>query len=200
MKVYGDLRSGNCLKVKYTADHLGIPCEWVPVDIMKQESRTPGYLARHPMGQVPAVDLGDGRRLSQSNAIIRYLAGDSRLLPDDRFLQAKVDEMLFWEQYSHEPYVAVCRFQMLYQGRPAEAREGWRVERGEQALSFLDHTLAERRWLVSENMTIADVSLLACSRLAPEGGFRLDRRMHLRRWITDCERELGIAGGSGAPG
>ena len=124
MKIYGDLGSGNCLKVKYTADKLGLPYTWVPVDTMKGETRTPEFLARFPMARIPGVEFADGRRLAESNAIIRYLARGSALLPDDGFAQAKVDEWLFWEQYSHEPYVAVCRFHMVYLGRPKEAPRG----------------------------------------------------------------------------
>jgi glutathione S-transferase len=111
MKIYGDLQSGNCLKVTYTADHLGLNYTWIAVDITKGESRTADYLRLNPQGQVPAIELEDGRSLGQSNAIIRYLARDSALLPADPFAQAKVDELLFWEQYSHEPYIAVCRYQ-----------------------------------------------------------------------------------------
>ena len=112
MIIYGDLASGNCLKVKYAADHLGLPYRWVAVDVTKGESRTAAFLARNPQGQVPTIELADGRVLAQSNAIIRYLARGSALLPQDPFAQAKVDELLFWEQYSHEPYIAVCRFHM----------------------------------------------------------------------------------------
>src|SRR5262245_66063245 len=129
MKIYGDLGSGNCLKVKYTADLIGLPYTWVPIDVTKGQTRTPEFLAKFPMGQIPAVELDDGRRLAQSNGIVRYLARGSALLPADPFVAAKIDEFLFWEQYSHEPYVAVCRFHMVYLGRPKEAREPDRVER-----------------------------------------------------------------------
>ena len=88
---------------------------------MQGESRTPAYLAKFPQGQVPAVEFDDGRCLAQSNAIIRYLARGSTLLPDDPFTQAKIEEWLFWEQYSHEPYIAVCRFHMLYQGKSEDS-------------------------------------------------------------------------------
>lgn len=136
MNIYGDRRSGNCLKVKYTADHLGLEYRWVDIDILAGESRTAAYLGNFPQGQVSGIELADGRCLAQSNAIIRYLAAGTSLLPADTFLQAKVDEMLFWEQYSHEPYIAVCRSLMIYQGRAAADRESWRVERGELTLSL----------------------------------------------------------------
>ena len=192
MRVYGDSGSGNCLKVKYTADRLGLPYDWIEVDITKGTTRTPEYLKMNPMGQVPTVEFSDGRHLSQSNAIIRYLAAGSELLPDDRFAQAKIDELLFWEQYSHEPYVAVCRYQMVYLERPKEARETWRVERGEVALDFMEKWLSDRNWFVGQAFSIADIALLAYTRLAAEGGFDLSSRMALRKWITSSERELGL--------
>jgi glutathione S-transferase len=191
MIIYGDLASGNCLKVKYTADHLGLSYRWAAVDITKGESRTPEALRRNPMGQVPAIELDDGRHLAQSNAIIRFLARGSALLPEDAFAQAKIDELLFWEQYSHEPYIAVCRFHMFYLGRPKEAREQ-RVERGEAALDLMEKLLGGRDWLVGSTMTIADIALLAYTRLAHQGGFDLTGRPAVRAWIGRGERTLGL--------
>lgn len=192
MKVYGDLKSGNCLKVKWTADHLRLPYSWVPVDIMKGATRTPEYLALFPQGQVPAIELADGRTLAQSNAIIRYLGRGSALLPDDAWTQGKIDEWLFWEQYSHEPYIAVCRFHMLYQGKPKDARETWRVERGERALDLLEAQLASSACLVGNTPTVADISLLAYTRVAHEGGFDLGPRPRIRKWIAACEQHLNL--------
>ena len=192
MIIYGDLASGNCLKVKYTADYLGLPYRWAAVDITKGECRTPEALRRNPMGQVPAIELDDGRCLAQSNAIIRFLARGSALLPEDAFAQAKIDELLFWEQYSHEPYIAVCRFHMFYLGRPKEAREPARVERGEAALDLMEKLLVGRDWLVGPTMTIADIALLAYTRLAHEGGFDLARRPGVAAWIARGEQALGL--------
>jgi glutathione S-transferase len=193
MKIYGDLGSGNCLKVKFTADFLGRPYEWVPIDIMKGDSRTPQFLAMNPQGQVPVLELNDGRAIAQSNAIIRYLAMGSDLLPTDPFLQAKVDELLFWEQYNHEPTIAVCRFHMLYLGRPKEALEPQRVERGNAALDLMEKLLSGRSFFVGDNLTIADISLVAYTRLAHEGGFDLASRPEMRAWIARVEEKLGIA-------
>ena len=191
MKIYGDVASGNCMKVKRTADLLGLPYEWVAVDIMQGESRTAEFLALNPAGQVPTVVWPDGRALAQSNAIIRYLADGTNLLPEDAFARAKVDEWLFWEQYSHEPYVAVCRFQMFYEGKPAEAREAWRVERGEAALDHMNRALTGRDWLVGDALSIADVALHAYTHLAHEGGFELSERRALRAWLERCAGALG---------
>lgn len=192
MKVYGDEISGNCLKVKYTADHLGFDYEWVTTDIMAGDTRTSAYLALNPAGQVPLLVLDDSRTLAQSNAIIGYLAEGSDLLPADPFLRAKVNEWLFWEQYSHEPYVAVCRFVMVYQRKPREEREAWRVTRGEGALDLMEGVLSDRDWFVGSGLTIADIALLAYTRLAHEGGFDLTGRPAVRRWIDRCESTLSI--------
>jgi glutathione S-transferase len=203
VKIYGDETSGNCLKVKYVAEKLGSPYTWVHVSALSGETRRPDFLARNPMGQIPAIELDDGRHLAQSNAIIRYLARGSALLPDDAFAQAKIDEWLFWEQYSHEPYIAVCRFHMLFQGKPKAAREAWRVERGEKALDFMEGHLAPQEgigrhtptippFLVGGTMTIADIALLAYTRTAHEGGFDLSGRPHIRNWIKRCEGRLGL--------
>lgn len=192
MKIYGDLKSGNCLKVKYTADYLGLLYAWIAIDILEGQSRSQSFLAINPQGQVPALVLDDGRMLAQSNAIIRFLASGSSLLPDDAYGQAKVDEWLFWEQYSHEPYIAVCRFHMTYLNKSKETREAWRVERGEQALDHLEDHLSGADWLVGSTMTVADISLLAYTRLADEGGFALADRPGVARWIDDCEIALGL--------
>ncbi len=193
MRIYGDEGSGNCLKVKYVADNLGLTYAWEVIDVLKGETRTPEYLTRNPMAQIPVVEFDDGTYLAQSNAILRYLAHDSALLPADRFLNAKVDEWLFWEQYSHEPYIAVCRFHMRYLGKTAEQREPMRVERGEQALTMMESHLGSQPWLVAESFSIADISLLAYTRLAREGGFELSSRPNVMSWIARCESELGLA-------
>lgn len=193
MQIFGDRISGNCLKVKYVADHLGLNYDWVDVDILSGGSRTPEFLARSPQGQVPVVELDDGRVLAQSNAIMGYLATGSSLLPAEPFVQAKIYEQLFWEQYSHEPYVAVCRFQMLYQQRSAEEREAWRVERGEAALDHLEQQLNDRTWLVGDDLTIADIGLLAYTRVAHEGGFDLNLRPNVLGWVRRCEEHLHLS-------
>jgi glutathione S-transferase len=192
MRVYGSLRSGNCLKVKYTADYLGIPYEWIPIDGGKGETRTPDFLRRNPAGQMPVVEFDDGRCLAQSNAIIRYLARGSALIPADPFDQAKVDEWLFWEQNTHEPSVAVCRFQMFFAGKPREERDPRLVKAAEASLDLMERTLADREWFVGGAFGIADIALVAYTRLAHEGGFDLADRPRLRAWIARCERTLGL--------
>jgi len=192
MKIFGDLGSGNCLKVKYTADYLRLPYTWLDVDILKGETHTPQFLAKFPMGRIPAVEFDDGRRLAESNAIVRYLARGSALLPEDGFAQAKIDELLFWEQYSHEPYVATTRYHIVYLKRSLDQREAWRVERGEAALDLMEQMLSVRSWLVGDAMTVADIALLPYTRLAHQGGFDLAARRNLRLWIARCENSLGL--------
>ena len=192
MKIYGDLNSGNCLKVKWVCDRLALPYSWIAVDILKRESRSAEFLKLNGAGQVPVVEFDDGRTLAQSNAIIRYLARHSDLIPSDAFAAAKMDEWLFWEQYSHEPYIAVCRFQLVYLGKTASDLDPDKVKRGYAALARMEHQLAATRFLVGEALSLADVSLLAYTRLAPEGGFRLDGYASLRRWIGDAEKALAL--------
>jgi glutathione S-transferase len=192
MKIFGDLGSGNCLKVKYTADYLRLPYTWLEVDILKGETHTPQFLAKFPMGRIPTVEFDDGRRLAESNAIIRYLARGSALLPQDGFVQAKIDELLFWEQYSHEPYVATTRYHIVYLKRSLDQREAWRVERGEAALDLMDQMLSAQSWLVGNAMTVADIALLPYTRLAHQGGFDLAARRNVRLWIARCEHTLGL--------
>jgi glutathione S-transferase len=192
MKIYGDTNSGNCLKVKWVCDHLALPYDWVSVDTLKGETRTTPFLKLNYAGQVPTVEFDDGRVLAQSNAIIRYLARGSELIPADAFAAAKMDEWLFWEQYSHEPYVAVCRFQMVYLGKPASDLDPDKIKRGYGALARMEHQLAMSRFLVGEAVSLADVSLLAYTRLAHEGGFHLDGYADVRRWIGEAEQYLGL--------
>ena len=196
MKIYGDLKSGNCLKVKWVCDALALPYEWVEIDTMKRESRTPEFLALNSAGQVPVIQLDDGRALSQSNAIIRYLAqttaGGNRLIPSDAYAAAKMDEWLFWEQYSHEPYIAVCRFQMVYLKKPASELDPEKVKRGHAALARMEQHLESSRFLAGEAVSLADVSLLAYTRVAHEGGFDLAGYGAVRRWIGEAEKALGL--------
>lgn len=191
--IYGDSISGNCLKVKWTADHLGIAYEWVETDVTSGATRTPEFLRLNPAGQVPVVRLADGRSLAQSNAIILYLAEGSVLVPADVYDRARMLEWMFWEQYSHEPYVAVARFQVRYLGKPVAELEPRIVERGRQALRRLEDGLASTPFLVGEAVSLADVALVAYTRVAGEGGFDLAVYPRVRGWIGRVEAALSIA-------
>ncbi len=190
--VFGDSISGNCLKVKWTADRIGTPYRWVETDILKGQSRTADFLARNPAGQVPLVVLEDGRALAQSNAIILHLAEGSDLIPKDSYERAKMFEWLFWEQYSHEPYVAVARFQMAYLGKPAADLDPRLVERGQAALARLEMALKASPFLVGHDLTLADIALVAYTRVAHEGGFDLGDYPATKAWVGRVESALGI--------
>jgi glutathione S-transferase len=193
LTIYGDSISGNCLKVKWTADYLGLAYDWIETDVLKGGSRTPQYLAMNPAGQVPAVILDDGRPLAQSNAIILHLAEGSDLIPADAYDRARMFEWLFWEQYSHEPYVAVARFKVKYLGQEFSSLEQRLVERAYGALQRLEDGLVGGAFLVGDKLTLADVSLVAYTRVAHEGGLSLDAYPVVRAWIGRVEAGLKIA-------
>ena len=192
MKIFGDSISGNCLKVRWTADHLGLDYEWVETSVLSGETRTPSFLAMNPAGQVPVVILDDGRPLAQSNAIILHLAWGSDLIPADPYDRARMLEWMFWEQYSHEPYVAVARFQLRYLGRSHDALAPDLLRRANGALDHLETALADRDWLVADRFSLADMALLPYTRFAPEAGLSLGSRPHLSNWIQRCEGYLGL--------
>ena len=192
MRIYGDSISGNCLKVKWVADRLGLSYDWIETDVLKGESRTPAYLAMNPAGQVPAVILDDGRCLAQSNAIIIHLAEGSDLIPADAYDRARMLEWMFWEQNSHEPYIAVARFRVAYLGDSVESLESRLVERGWAALQRLEDGLAGSSFLVGEAVSLADVALVAYTRVGWQGGFVLDRYPKVAAWVARVEVALEI--------
>jgi glutathione S-transferase len=192
LQIYGDRVSGNCLKVKWTAQKLGIPHRWIQTDVMKAETRTTDFLALNPAGQVPMVVLEDGRPLAQSNAIILHLAEGSDLIPADAYARARMLEWMFWEQYSHEPYIAVARFHRHLMGKSAGEIEPRLMERGNAALARLEQQLASTPFLVGEALSLADVALVAYTRVAHEGGFDLDRYPAVKAWVARVEAGMGI--------
>ena len=192
LTVYGDSRSGNCLKVRWLLDRLGRDYDWLETDIMTGVTRMPDFLALNPAGQVPLVVLEDRRTLAQSNAILIHFGEGTDLIPTDAYQRARMFEWLFWEQYSHEPYVAVARFRMAYEGLPREALEPRLVERGNAALDRMEQALASSDFLVGDRPSLADIALVAYTRVAHEGGFDLSDRPNLRAWISRVEQALPI--------
>ena len=192
--IHGDSRSGNCLKVSWTADLLGLDYEWVDTDIMKGESRTDEFLKLNPSGQTPTVVLPDGRPLAQSNAILLHLAKlkNSALVPDDPYERAKVHEWLFWEQYSHEPFIAVRRFLKVLAGKRDDEIDPKLLTRGTAALARMELALGEGPYLVGAALTVADIALVAYTRVAPEVGFDLEDFPNVRAWIARVERDLSL--------
>lgn len=181
------------MKVKWMLDALGRDYQWVHVDIMSGQSRTPEFLLLNPFGQVPLMVLGDGRALAQSNAIILYLGEGTPWIPADAWERAKMLEWLFWEQYSHEPYIAVARFQRVYAGKRVDEVEPRLIERGNIALSRMETALAGSDWLAGgQGATLADLALVAYTRVADEGGFDLAVYPNIRGWIGRTETAFGI--------
>lgn len=186
LKVYGDYRSGNCYKIKLMLHLLGREYEWVPVDILKGETQTPEFLARNPNGKIPVLELEDGSCLWESNAILNYLAEGSEFLPGEPRLRTQVLQWQFFEQYSHEPYIAVARFIQLYQGRPAAREEEFKVcqVRGYKALRVMEQQLSRTPYLVGEHYSIADIALYAYTHVAHEGGFDLSGFPAINAWLA----------------
>jgi glutathione S-transferase len=193
VKVYGDSISGNCLKVKWTLDHLGIAHDWIETSVLRGDTCTPAFLALNPAGQVPLVVLAGGRPLAQSNAIIHHFGEGSALIPTNAYLRAKMMEWLFWEQYSHEPYVAVARFQVAYQGTAPADLDPKLMERAHAALKRLEEALEASDFLVADRCTLADIALVAYTRVAPEGGIDLASYPAIRAWIARVEAAIGIS-------
>ncbi len=193
-KVYGDPISGNCLKVKWTLDLLGVDYEWIETSVLKGETRRAEFLALNPAGQVPLLITPEGKALAQSNAIVLFLAekqgGD--LLPEKPFDRAKVYEWLFWEQYSHEPYIAVRRFLKTYLGKSDSEIDPKLMERGLSALTRMENQLAAAGWIAGDAFTAADISLVAYTRFAHEGGFDLNAFPAVKSWIGRVEKRLDI--------
>jgi glutathione S-transferase len=186
--------SGNCYKLRLALHRLGLEFRLVDYDILKGETRTDAFLAKNPNGRVPVLELEDGRHLAESNAGLCFLADGTALLAADRFERAQSLQWLFFEQYSHEPYVAVARFwHSLKPGGREEKRDRfpeW-LERGYQALAVMEKHLANRRFFVGERYSIADIALYAYTHVADEGGFDLQRFPHVRRWLERVAQAPG---------
>lgn len=193
LKIYGDVVSGNCLKVKWLLDHLRVDYQWIAVDVVGGGARTPEMLALNPAGQVPFVVAEDGWALAQSNAILMHFAEGSDLIPTDARDRARMFEWLFWEQYSHEPYIAVARFQRKYLGKSAEEIEPRLMERGHAALARMEAALADGGWLAGTAPSLADLSLVAYTRMAGDGGFDLAAYPSVRGWIGRVETVFAIS-------
>jgi glutathione S-transferase len=192
LTVYGDIRSGNCLKVKWLLDRLGRDYRWVETDVLSGATRSADFLARNPAGQVPAVVLEDGRALAQSNAILGWLGEGTAYVPVDAYDRARMYEWLFWEQYSHEPCIAVVRFQRLLGGKRPDEIEPRLMERGHAALARMEAALAQADWLVGAGPTLADLALVAYTRVAHEGDFDLKPYPSVQGWVARVEDAFGI--------
>ena len=184
LKLYDYLESGNGYKVRLLLHQLEIPFERVELDILRGETRTPEFLRLNPNGRIPLLQLEDGTCLAESNAIQWYLAEGTPLLPADRLGRAQALQWMFFEQYSHEPYIAVLRF-WTHAGWLAEkaAQVPERRERGLAALGVMERELASRDWLAGGRYSIADIALYAYTHVAEEGGFELAAFPAVQRWL-----------------
>ena len=182
-QVYGMSSSGNSYKVRLLLTQLEEPFEWVEMDTLKKETRTPQFLKLNPNGKIPLLQLPDGRLLPESDAILCYLAEGTVYLPADRWLRAEVLQWLFWEQYSHEPYIATARFIVHSLKQPDEPTLPQKRERGYQALGVMEQHLSTRDFFVCETYTIADIALYAYTHVADEGGYDLARFPAVRAWM-----------------
>jgi glutathione S-transferase len=190
--LYDNPVSGNCYKVRLLFAHLGIDYERREMDVVDRSNRREVLGGLNPALRVPTLVLDDGRTLAESNAIIFHFAEGTQYLPEDSFERAQVLQWLFFEQYSHEPNIAVVRFWALFDiNPPSNTDYELRVKGGRAALKALDAHLTDRPYLVGDRYTIADIALYAYTHVAPEGGFELEPYPAIRTWI---QRVMGQPG------
>jgi glutathione S-transferase len=192
MTVYGDSISGNCLKVKFVADRLGLPYDWIETSVLNQDTRTAEFLAMNPAGQVPVVRFADNGTLAQSNAIILHLAENTDLIPTDAFERAQMYQWMFWEQYSHEPAIAVLRFQKFYLKKPDGEIDANLRPRCLRVLSLMDEHLEGRDYFVGRKLSLADIALVAYTRFSHQAGLDLNQYSNLAAWVRRVEDDLEI--------
>src|ERR1700694_3432345 len=183
--VYGMSDSGNCYKVRLALEQLGLPYRWIEVDPLKGETSSVDFRAKNPNGKVPTLGLEDGGFLPESNAILNYLADATPLMPKGRLERARVLQWMFFEQYSHEPYVAVARSVMRY--TPPDSPERRQLprlhERGNRALGVMEQHLQREPFFAAGHYTVADIALYAYTHCAADGGFDLGKYPALRAWL-----------------
>ncbi len=195
-KVYGDYNSGNCYKIKLMLSLLGIAYQWIPVDILSGETQTPAFLEKNPNGKIPVLELEDGTCLWESNAILNFLADGSHFLPAEPRLRTQVLQWQFFEQYSHEPCIAVARFIQFYLGMPEERLGEYRSlqKAGYRALAVMEQQLKRTPYLVGEMFSIADIALYAYTHVAHQGGFDLAPYPAIQHWLVRVKGQSGYVG------
>lgn len=183
--IYGDSISGNCYKLQLVAAQTGFEHDWREVNIMAGQTRTPEFLAKNPNGKVPLLDLGDGRFLPESNAILAYIADGTPLAGNGRFERASILAWMFFEQYSHEPFIATSRFIVKYLGNPADKQQSLESKKagGYRALDVMEHHLKHHDFFANGSYSIADIALFAYTHVAHEGGFDLSEYRAINAWI-----------------
>ncbi len=186
LTLYDYLDSGNGYKARLLLNQLGLPYTGVELDIDKGETRTAAFLRKNPNGRVPTLELEDGTFLSESDAILFYLAEGTPFLPEGRLGRAQALQWMFFEQYSHEPYVATPRYIMrhLPADHPRRAELPMRRERGHQALAVMETHLSAQDWFAGGRYSIADIALYAYTHVADEAGIDLAPYPALGRWLA----------------
>ena len=192
MTIYGDSISGNCLKVKFVADRLALPYDWVEISVLNQETRTAEFLAMNPAGQVPVVRFADSGTLAQSNAIMLHLAWGTDLIPADPFERAQMFQWLFWEQYSHETAIAVLRFQRFYLKKTDSEIGPALPAKCLKVLGLMNDHLQGREYFVGEKLSLADVALVAYTRFAHQAGLDLSKYPHVHVWVHRVENDFDL--------
>lgn len=192
-KVFGMSASGNCYKVKLLLEQLGLEYQWEEIDIFRGKSRTPEFLAMNPNGKVPTVQIGLDQYLFESNAILCYLADGTPFWSTERLEKAEILQWMFFEQYSHEPYIAVARFiqKFLPADHPRQAELPRLRERGYQALQVMDQHLSSRSFFVGNSYSIADIALYAYTHVAEEGGVDLTAFAAIQAWMKTVQQQPG---------
>lgn len=192
--VFGSSLSGNCYKVALILRLTGKPCDWIETDVLAGATRTAEFLAMNPVGKVPVLRLPDGRILSESNAMLIFLAENTRYLPEDRYQRALVYQWLFYEQYSHEPYIAVARFLLKYEHGQAvdPERMSSLYKRGCTAFDVMDAHLETQLFFAGADFTIADMALYAYSHVAGDGGFDTSRWPAVSAWLKRVSGQEGV--------
>jgi len=191
--LYNSRISGNCYKVRLLLAQLGIPYETRDVDVVDRTDPRDFLDGLNPVRRAPTLVLDDGRPLAESNAILWYFGEGTRFVPEDRYDRAKALQWMFFEQYEHEPAIAVARFLKTYSGKPEwwEAQREQLTKRGYKALDALEQGLQGRDWLAGDSMTIADIALYAYTHAADEGGFSLDEYPAIRAWLDRVAAQPG---------
>jgi glutathione S-transferase len=189
LRLYGDSRSGNCYKPALCMHLTGQPFEWIETGVMEGITQSPEFLALNPNGKVPLLQFPDGRTLAESNAMLLHLSRNSSWFPQDEWQQALTWQWLFFEQYSHEPYIAVARFVVLFLGEELEQAERLVMlrERGNKALAVMEQALQQGPYLTGNQPTVADIALYAYTHVAQEGGFDLSNYPAINRWLESLE-------------
>jgi glutathione S-transferase len=191
--LYDSPVSGNCYKVRLLLAHLGVDYERREVDVVDRSNRGQLLGELNPALRVPTLLLDDGRPLGESGAILWYFGEGTRFVPDDRYARAQMLQWMFFEQYDHEPAIAVVRFWLAYSGRPEAFadRVDERTAAGYRALAAMERHLADREYLVGSGLTLADIALYAYTHVADEGGFDLVSYPAIRAWLARVAAEPG---------